>query len=471
LNDQNTQDYYADNPVARWLALTSICLATFINAMQNSSINIAIPKIVADLHADAILVSWIPTAFLLTSVVLLLPSGRLADIHGRKRIYLSGIVLLGIASALAVPAQRIEWLLFTRLLQGIGAAMTFATGLALVMSLFTSTNRGVALGLASASLYIGLACGPLIGGWLTESYGWRSVFMFPVPLLVISFTLISTRIKGDWKGDQQQKVDWFGSLIFAIWSTSLFVGMSSMPGLEGIILIMTGVFALIGFVYQQANSKYPLIRFKRILNNQVFSHSLVASACIYASNYPLIFLFSLYLQYIQDLSPVRAGQIMVLQAVTMAILAPISGRLSDKYEPRVIATTGCLIMFCAFAILQGSDANTSLYLIAGALITLGFGFGLFSTPNNNAALSSIDKSRLSIGSALLNLARVSGNMLGTAIVLVLVSIFIGDEKIEPARYGALLTVIHWALALSCLNTIFGAYFSYTRGNIRNNNAD
>ena len=168
LNEQEIQDYYTQNPVARWLALTSICLANFINAIQNSSINIAIPKIVADLHADAILVSWIPTSFLLTSVVLLLPSGRLADIHGRKKIYLSGIVVLAVATTLAMTAQRIEWLLFTRMLQGIGAAMTFATGLALVMSLFTAENRGTALGLASGSVYIGLACGPLIGGWLTQ---------------------------------------------------------------------------------------------------------------------------------------------------------------------------------------------------------------------------------------------------------------------------------------------------------------
>jgi EmrB/QacA subfamily drug resistance transporter len=466
LNNQDIQSYYSDNPVARWLALTSICLATFINAIQNSSINIAIPNIVADLHADAILVSWIPTAFLLTSVVMLLPSGRLADLHGRKKIYLSGIVLLGLASALAVVAQRIEWLLFTRMLQGIGAAMTFATGLALVMSLFTSENRGVALGLASGSLYIGLACGPLIGGWLTESYGWRSVFMFPVPLLAVSFTLISVRVKGDWTGEHQQRVDWLGCFILAVWTTALFVGVSRLPGMESVVLIMIGMAGLTGFVYQQAGSEYPLIRFGRIINNQVFLHSLLASTCVYSSNYPLIFLFSLYLQYIQGLSPIAAGQIMVLQALMMALLAPISGRLSDNYEPRIIATTGCLIMFGAFLVLQSIDTDTSLYLIGGALMTLGVGFGLFTTPNNNAALSSIDKSRLSIGSALLNLARVAGNILGTAVVLVLVSIFIGGERIDPDRYDALLTVIHWTLAISSLCTLTGAYFSYTRGNIR-----
>ena len=147
-------------------------------------------------------------------------------------------------------------------------------------------------------------------------------------------------------------------------------------------------------------------------------------------------------------------------------MAPISGRLSDKYEPRIIATCGCLIMFCAFFILRSVGTATSLYLIGGSLMMLGVGFGLFTTPNNNAALSSINKSALSIGSALLNMARIMGNMFGTALVLVLVSVFIGDKAITPAQYDALLTVIHWALSFSCLNALVGAYFSFTRGNIR-----
>ena len=468
MTEDLTRQYYSDNPTARWLALTSICLATFINSIQNSSILIAIPDIATDLRADAVLVSWIPTAFLLSSVILLLPAGRLADIHGRKRIYLIGIVVLALASALACLAPWIEWLLLARLLQGMGAAMTFATGLALVMSIFTSEHRGVALGLASGSLYIGLTCGPLIGGWLTEHYGWRSVFMFPVPLLAISFCLINVRVKGEWKGDEQIPVDWPGCLLFAVCSTLLFTGVSLLPDPTSFIMLLAGVILLTVFIYQQLYSPHPLIRFRAILNNHTFSHSLIASTCVYSSNFPLIFLFSLYLQFIKGLSPVEAGRIMILQALTMAIVAPIAGRLSDKYEPRIIATTGCLIMFTAFASLQGINADSPLSLIAFSLVTLGLGFGLFTTPNNNAALSSINRERLSIGSALINLSRVTGNMLGTAVVLVLVSIIIGNQQIEPSRYGALLQVIHWVLALSCTYTLVGSWFSFRRGNIKRN---
>ena len=157
---------------------------------------------------------------------------------------------------------------------------------------------------------------------------------------------------------------------------------------------------------------------------------------------------------------------MVLQAITMAILAPIAGRLSDRVEPRIIATAGCLIMACAFILLHRITAHTSLYYIAACLMTLGLGFGLFTTPNNNAALSSVEKERLGIASALLNLSRVVGNMTGIAMVMILIALIIGHAEIKPQQYPALLTTIHWALALSSIYALCGAYFSYTRGNIR-----
>ena len=357
-------------------------------------------------------------------------------------------------------------LLTIRLLQGIGSAMIFATGLAIITSVFPAENRGVSLGIASASVYFGLSCGPLIGGWFTEVYGWRSVFLFPVPFSMIACALIVINLKGEWKSQSPTRVDWLGGLIFAIWSSAFFIGVSTLPGKLSYLLLGIGAAGLVLFYYQQVNSKHPLVRFRAIMDNHVFFRSLMASVCVYASNYPLIFLFSLYLQFNQGLSPHDAGQIMVLQAITMAILAPIAGRLSDRFEPRIIATGGCLIMASAFGMLDLITDHTSLYYIAGCLMTLGFGFGLFTTPNNNAALSAIDRERLGIATALLNLSRVVGNMTGIAMVMILVSLIIGHAELKPQQYPALLTTIRWALALSCIYALSGAYFSFTRGNIR-----
>jgi EmrB/QacA subfamily drug resistance transporter len=463
LNIKSTQDYYQNNPSARWLALASISISNFVVSVTMSAVNVAVPMMAKDLSANAILVSWVPTAFLLANAIFLLPAGRMADIHGRKKIFLTGMTLFSVSCVLANLAPNIELLLATRVFQGIGGALAFATGLAILMSIFSSSNRGMALGIAAATLYLGLSLGPVIGGWFTEHYGWRSVFLFPVVLGFISVTMTLLRLKGEWKNEGAQKVDWYGSLVFGVWTSALYIGISLIPDPLAWVLIVCGLAGAVYFYYQQLASPNPLIKFKAILQNRVFSRSLMGNLCIYSSNYPFVFLFSLYLQYIQGMSPTNAGQIMVLQPLMMAIVAPISGRLSDTFEPRFIATTGCIVMACAFAILQTIGTDTSITLIAIALITLGIGFGLFTTPNNNAALSAMDKERLGIGSALLNLARVSGNMIGTATVLMLVTLFIGHVQIEPPLYPALLTLIHVALGMSCILTIWGAWFSYSRG--------
>ena len=276
--------------------------------------------------------------------------------------------------------------------------------MAIVISVFTANNRGVALGITSGALYVGMSCGPIVGGYFTETFGWRSVFLFPIPLALLTITLFIFKIKGEWKSEQPQRLDWFGSLIFSIWSFALFVGVSNIPDPNSFVLLIFGVICFIYFFYQQARSISPLIRFKAIIDNRMFSHSLLASTCAYASNFPLFFLFSLYLQFIHGMSPTEAGKIMLLKAVMMAIFAPFAGRLSDLFEPRIIATAGCLIMACTYAFLQLIDVDTSIYLIGTALILLGIGIGLFTAPNNNAALSSVNQSKLGIASAILNLA-------------------------------------------------------------------
>jgi len=466
LNSSATQDYYQNSPVARWLALASISISNFVVSVTMSAVNVAVPAMAQDLGANAILVSWVPTAFLLANAIFLLPAGRMADIHGRKKIFLTGMTIFSVSCVMAYIAPSIELLLLTRVLQGLGGALAFATGLAIMMSIFSAANRGTALGIAAATLYLGLSLGPVIGGWFTEHYGWRSVFLFPVVLGFISVTMTVLRLKGEWKNPVPSKVDWYGSLIFAVWSSALFIGISLIPDPVSGLLIVSGVAGAVWFYFQQLASPNPLIRFKVILQNRVFSRSLMGNLCIYSSNYPFVFLFSLYLQYIQGMSPASAGKIMVLQPLMMAIVAPIAGRLSDQFDPRFIATSGCVVMAGAFALLQTIGTDTSITLISFALITLGIGFGLFTTPNNNAALSAMDTERLGIGSALLNLARVSGNMIGTATVLLLVTLFIGHVQIEPPLYPALLTLIHVALGLSCVLTLCGAWFSYSRGLVK-----
>ncbi|GAC31991.1 major facilitator transporter [Paraglaciecola polaris LMG 21857] len=428
-----------------------------------ASVNIAIPDLAAELHANAKMVSWLPTIFLLANVALMLPFGKLADNYGRKRIYSYGLVLNILSSTMCALAFNMEWLLFWRFMQGAAAAMIFGTGVAILTSVTPAEKRGFALGIAAACVYIGLTVAPAVGGWLTELWGWRSVFLFQVPLVIMLLLLIKLRMHGEWKNERKAKFDWRGSGIFIIASTCLVFGLSQLPSIIGIVLLSVALIAMVLFVVHQSKRDQPLIRVQMFKESRVFSMSLVTSLLMYASNYPLTFLLSLYLQYVKGFSPSESGQIILLQALAMAFLAPLSGRLSDKVQPRLLATLGCSIVACGFFILSRMDIDTQAWYIGSSLLLIGIGFGLFSTPNNNAIMGAVHSSELGVASASLNLARTIGNLVGMSLVNLLVHHYIGDAQILPEQYPALLQTVLVALNISFAFVLIACVISGFRG--------
>ena len=454
------------SPSARWLALASICLAVFLIPQSMSAVSIALPAIADDLQADAILVSWIPSANLWGSIVLMLPAGRIADMVGRKLIYLIGVAGFALASLLVLVVHSVEYLIVVRVLQGLASGLVFATAMAIVANVFSDSNRGTALGFTATSVYLGLTCGPLIGGWLTEYLGWRSVFWVPVPFTLIALLLVFFYVNDDRRaGQEKERLDWQGSLLFMLLISLLLYGVTGLPGSLNLIALLAGIALIFVFVKQQNRSPNPLVRFHLLAANRVLNRSLITSFLMYFGNAPILFLLSLYLQYLQGLSPSESGQMVLLQALMMALLAPLAGRLSDRIQPRLIATIGCLTFSSGFALLVFIDANTGLSYVMVALVLLGVGFGLFSSPNNNAALGAVAKERLSIASALLNLARTSGNMFSMAVSVLLVSLFLGNEQISVVQYPDLLNVVRIGFAIALVSTLISAWFSYHRGDV------
>jgi EmrB/QacA subfamily drug resistance transporter len=465
MNPEQQQAFYDQNPGARWLVLGSICLAVFITSMALSAVNIAIPTIAKDLQADAVAVSWIPTSLLWGTIVLLLPAGRIADMVGRKKIYLVGVLSFSVTSMLVLLVDSIESLLVVRVLQGLSSSMIYGTGMAIISAVFANSNRGSALGWTSSAVYLGLTIGPVAGGWVTELSGWRSVFWMPVPLMAMAGLVVMASIRGDWKSETRERLDWLGMLIFIAWVSAFFLGISGLPEVRSFALVVLGIALLILFLKQQSQSEYPLVRVQGLRENRVLSRSLISSFLMYGANFPVIFLLSLYLQYIHNMSPAIAGQWLLIQTLMMVLLAPVSGRLSDRYEPRIIATIGCLCFSVGFALLIWIDMDTPIVVIALALGVLGVGFGLFSSPNNNAAMGSARKNRLSTAAALLNLSRTMGNMMSTAIVMLLFAVAMGRGAIEPSQYPQLLWVVQVAFTLSCFSALLAGYFSFTRGQV------
>jgi len=465
MNATQLQSYYDQTPSARRMALVSVGLVMMVCSLALSAVNIAIPHIAFDLQASAIAVSWIPVAMLWGNVVFLLPIGRLADIVGRKRMFVTGILLFILSSLCVLLPQSISSLLIIRVVQGISSSMVYGTSMAIIGVVYANSNRGQALGIAASSVYLGLTLGPLIGGWLTQHLGWQSVFWAPTGILVLCLVVLFVYVKGDWQSSIRVKFDWQGSLIFAAWVSAFMLGLSRLTDWRFALLALFGLMLLVFFVWHQLRSPSPLVELSALRANRIFNRSLLSAFFIYGSSFSMVFLLSLYLQYIHGLSPSETGQIVLIQTLIMMVLAPITGRLSDRFEPRILSTMGCGLFVVGYGMLFRLDMQTSLHYVMLALVFLGLGFGFFSSPNNNAAIGSVSADKLSIAAVLLNLARTMGNMVSSAIVMTLFSVTMGGAAITSELYPQLLLVIKITMALSMCYALIAAVFSYRRGTI------
>ncbi len=431
--------------------------------MGMAAVNVAIPSLASDLHADAAKVGWLPTIYLLSNVAFMLPAGKLADNYGRKRFYVAGLALNAFAALMSGMANNIDLILFWRFIQGLAGSMIFGTGIAIVTSVVPAHKRGSALGIVAACVYVGLTMAPAIGGYLTEVISWRAVFYFQVPLVVVLLIVIHFSLKGEWKNDIPDKFDYKGTLLFGAFSIALVYGLSKLPSVLGIFVSILSLIFIAIFILHQSKSAQPLIRVQMFKESRVFSLSLATSFFMYGSNFAIVFLMSLYLQYIKGFTPAHAGKILLLQALAMAIMAPIAGKLSDRFQPRVIATLGCMIVASGFILMNQIDTTTSAMHVGTALVLIGLGFGLFSTPNNSAIMGAVSKNEVGVASASMNLSRTVGNLLGMSIVNLMLHYYLGDRVISQQTSDELMLTVALALKMSLIFVVLATVLSSFRG--------
>ncbi|MEH6583348.1 MAG: MFS transporter [Halioglobus sp.] len=445
--------------------LCVVCLGSCMSPLSMAAVNVAIPSLASSLQANAVYISWLPTVFLLSNVALMLPFGKLADNYGRKRIYALGLATNAAGSLGAFLSPGIEWILFFRFVQGAGSAMIFGSSMAIITSVFPARERGLPLGLNTASVYIGLTIAPALGGLVTESFGWRSVFLLPIPFAIVLLLVIYLFLKTEWRKEHKSRFDWTGTVIFAAWALSLVVGLTGLPAWPNLLILLLSAALLLLFIKHQSVTPEPLIRVQLFKESRTFAFSLASASLMYAATYPLNFLLSLYLQYIRGLSPLESGQIMMVQAFAMAVLAPFAGKLSDSVQPRIISTLGCISVGAGFLAMSQLDFTTSPGYVSASLFCIGIGFGLFSAPNHNAVMSSVSNEEVGVAAATISLARVSGNLIGISLVNLLVHFLLGNMQITAELYPQLLKTIHYALGLSSLFVFMAALFSASRGRI------
>lgn len=447
-------------------ALLVATFAAFLTPFLGAALNVALPSIAKEFNADAILLNLTATVYLLSTAMFLLPFGRLSDIVGRRRVFSYGLVIFTISVTLGALAPSMILLIVFRVFQGIGSAMIFGTGIAILTSIFPPGERGRALGINVAAVYIGLSAGPPFGGLLTQYLGWRSIFWVLVPIGIIAFFLLRIKIKSEWAEAKGENFDWKGTLFYMFTLLFIMLGFSLIPEWYGYAFIVIGGLLLFLFIRFENSISNPLLEIKLFRFNRVFAMSNLAALINYSATFGVGFLMSLYLQYIKGLEPRDAGMILVVQPLIMAVFSPLTGRLSDRIQPQIIASVGMIFTTVGLVLLIFLGMDTQIPYIILILSLLGIGFALFSSPNTNAIMSSVERKHMGVASGSVGTMRMIGQMLSMSIVLILFSVLIGKTEISPEVHDAFIRSMQIAFMIFAILCFGGIFASVARGKMK-----
>ena len=412
-------------------ALVVAATSSFLTPFMGSSVNIALPAIGEEFALDAVTLSWVATTAVLAAAIFLVPFGRLGDIYGRKRVFTCGVLTYTGSALLCAFAVSAPMLIAFRFTQGMGGAMIFGTGTAILTSAFPARERGKALGVSVAAVYLGLTLGPSLGGFLTHHFGWRAVFLSNLPVGLMVLLLVAFRLKGEWAEARGESFDLFGSALYCGALVATMYGFSRLPEAVGGGLILLGLLGLVAFALVESRSNSPLLEMSLFRKNRAFAFSNLAALINYSATFGVGFILSLYLQYVQGLSAQEAGLILIAQPLLMIFVALLSGWLSDRMRPQILAGLGMALTTISLLTLIDLEPETSIRTVLASLAILGLGVGLFSSPNTNAVMSSVPPKFYGVASSTLGTMRLTGHMLSMGMVMLSFSVYMGRVAISP----------------------------------------
>jgi EmrB/QacA subfamily drug resistance transporter len=428
------------------MVFIAVGLGTFMSALDGSVVNVTLPLVRGYFHSDVAAVGWVVTIYLLIVSSLLLSFGRLGDMRGHKRVYVAGFAIFVAASALCGMAVSVPMLVGSRALQAVGAAMLFANAPAILTRTFPASQRGQVLGLQGMMTYLGSTVGPLLGGWLAQSFSWRAVYYINLPVGIIACVISAIFIWDDHRIPlAEERFDIPGAVTFAAGLIFLLLGLNqghawgwiSLPTLA---CLAGSVALLVIFIRIEKGSRSPMLDLT-LFQNQIFTASTASATLNYISIYSIIFLMPFYLLQGRGFSPAQAGLILTAQPLVMVITAPISGWLSDRIGSRILSTLGMGILAVGLFLLSRLGPATPPAIIVMSLALAGLGTGMFVSPNNSALLGSAPRGRQGIASAVLAEARNVGMVIGVGIagaVFTSALAFLGENMVtEATHYGFL----------------------------------
>jgi EmrB/QacA subfamily drug resistance transporter len=448
--------------VKKWWVLIAVGVSTFMSALDTSVVNIVLPVVNADFHTSVATIEWVVIIYLLLVSGLLLSFGRLGDLRGHRRIFLTGfLIFIGSSMACGVAATP-AWLIAFRGLQAIGAAMLAANSPAILTKSFPDSQRGRALGLQATMTYLGLTVGPSLGGWLTVQFGWRAVFFINVPVGLLALLISFRFIPHDGGHPGTEKFDLRGAALFMAGLIALLLGLNqgeswgwTSPFILGLLLaaaVFLGTFLAVEL--RVPNPMLDLSLFRR----RIFSAAVASAILNYICVYSILFLMPFYLLQGRLLSPAQAGLLLSAQPLVMAVAAPVSGFLSDWVGSRLPGTVGMLILAIGLLLLAGLQQATPTLLIIQALAVSGLGIGIFIAPNNSALMGAAPRNRQGIAAGVMATARSVGMVLGIGLAGAIFTTVLGRQEplASPQLFQALQAGFIGALIAAMLGTAITA---------------
>jgi EmrB/QacA subfamily drug resistance transporter len=456
----------------KWGVLIAIGIGTFMTALDTSVVNTVLPIIGQSFNESIAKVEWVVTIYLLVLSGLLLSFGRLGDIRGHKAMYLSGFGIFMVGSLFSGIAPNVGLLITFRGLQALGAAMLAANSPAILTKSFPDQQRGQALGLQATMTYLGLTVGPSLGGWLASLLGWRVVFIINLPVGLAAIWLSLKYIPNDSSHYQAEQFDYPGAITFLLGLGSLLLGLNQggewgWTSIPILALLLGAIVLLVLFVYIEKRTKHPMLDLS-LFKQLPFSMTAASAVINYIGVFSSIFLMPYYLIQGRGFSPAQAGLILTAQPVVMAVIAPISGTLSDRIGTRLPTVFGMGILSAGLYNLSRLTAQSSIESIMVALAIIGLGTGAFISPNNSALMGSAPKSRQGIAAGILATSRNFGMVLGVGIAGAIFTTVMSHGSTgsgtpgNPFQNGAIFIALGMSFLVASLITLLGVVTGMVR---------
>lgn len=433
-------------------------ITSFFAVFLSAGIVLGVPSIADEFAMNNVVQNWIPTIALLVVAVFTLPAGQISGKYGVKKSLIIGVLIFIFASLGACLSFTTEIFLLFRVVQGIGMAFLNVSAMAMVVQAINPQNRGKALGFTVTGIYLAGSLSPVLCGFLVYNLGWRAMFYFVIPFLVLCLILMLLKIPGEWKTYEKDKIDSIGYLIYGIGILLFSYGFTNLMNTVGWVCVIIGLCLLIIFAYYELNVESPAFNM-RLFKNMKFTSSNIAALCSYLAIAAITTILNYHFQYVRNWDAQLTGIMLIITPIIMALIAPNAGKLSDKIHPQKLAAFGMSIATVTLLILLFLDANTPIYLIVVAMILQGVGMGLFTTPNTNAIMSSVPPKETPNASAAQSAMRTIGQTMSLGLLTLVFAWIMGSLKLSSEHADLIVQcsqIVCMICTVVCIVAIFAS---------------